>query len=657
MNVVLTITKYKSDMQTVESTRQSDKYSKTTTVTLDVWGKLTISADDFLPVKSVRRPVTVTIDTPLTEGNFTLTVSDKLRLYSSEIENPFGQEAGVKSMTWSATISPKTYYVVSDDSPSGKMDDQKLTVTYSGTNVESVTRDLTVYELKVDAPNKTVQNSGGLMALPIMFNDDHDCGKEYTANWNCDTSCPNKKCPDDTHRELEPVWDYLYIGNYADDDLVAVDISFEPKDMTGTVKVKPRGTNIRVWKNVNKGDKNSILSEQSYNISELSKKFYIEGINIGSDSLTAEYKSKTGSGLERISSLLIEVVSLIEKQNGKREIINANMVPINFTVDGGDDFNGKFTWTVPNHKFVSSLKSDNSISVSYGETGADATLLENNEDANRRFETTVSVSIDGKLQLNRKIRVAQKIFHGSEVASTLSGRRTEVPGLIASLPKGFADTELPDNKTTLGSQKWFEEKFTGEWYEGNPPKLVTINNKRLQYGPNDNTGHQGVTVSYGKGNNLKIYALFILPSSYNLGMKKEDIKSVVLHENHHVKQQIAIKDGNTNWRKLDDYFSKVQDYLTFLEADAYLQNFKSEYTSWLLSRISLEQYKKNYYDPAEIIYANLKNDTTTEFSKKQNTLNAMKTILQSIYNDIPFSEMKNNKYYPCIRPPRYIKID
>jgi hypothetical protein len=47
MSVVFTITKYKPDMTTVISTRTTNPYIGTTTITLDVWGKLTITAVDL----------------------------------------------------------------------------------------------------------------------------------------------------------------------------------------------------------------------------------------------------------------------------------------------------------------------------------------------------------------------------------------------------------------------------------------------------------------------------------------------------------------------------------------------------------------------------------------------------------------------------------
>jgi hypothetical protein len=131
MNVILTITKYKSDMQTVESTRQSDEYSKTTTVTLDVWGKLTISADEYLPINSTRWTVTVTADATLTGGTLTLVATDKLKLYASETG---GTESN--SLTLTLTNNTATCYVASGDSPSENASDQTLTATYNGTNIE-----------------------------------------------------------------------------------------------------------------------------------------------------------------------------------------------------------------------------------------------------------------------------------------------------------------------------------------------------------------------------------------------------------------------------------------------------------------------------------------------------------------------------------------
>ncbi|MDR0392598.1 MAG: hypothetical protein LBH59_11860, partial [Planctomycetaceae bacterium] len=283
MKVILTITKYKSDMQTVESTRESDEYSKTTTVTLDVWGKLTITSPDYLPVQSERQKVTITADIKSTDDTITLTATDKLILYANSSGG-----TGSSSLNLTLTNNTATCYVASGNSPSENANDQTLTATHNSPNVEPATKNLTVYKLTIEAPGKMVDIGDGNVTVPVMYNDDHDCGKEYTANWNCGTNCSavssTGTCSPDTHRELEPVWDYLYAGTCEnEDDLVAVKVEIKPTNMAGEVKVKPTGSKIRIWKQAKKGDKSSIIIEKNYSVSELPQTMYVEGIAIGSD--------------------------------------------------------------------------------------------------------------------------------------------------------------------------------------------------------------------------------------------------------------------------------------------------------------------------------------------------------------------------------------
>jgi hypothetical protein len=648
MNVVLTITKFKADMQTVESTRQSDTYSKTTSVTLNVLGKLQITSAEYLPVKCDRQKVTVTADATLTDGTLTLSATDKLKLYAAETG---GTESS--SLTLTLTNNEATCYVAAGESPSNNASDQSLTASYSGDNVESATKDVTVYELKIEAPGKMVDIGNGKFAVPVMFNDDHDCGLTYTANWNCRVNCSavssSDTCSPDTHRELEPVWDYLYAGTYAEDDLVACKIEIKPTDMAGDVSVTYIvNSNIRVWANSNKGDKNSIISAaQKYNVAELPKTVYVEGIDIGKDSLLAKYNPPTGKSIAQTKLLDIAVVSLVEKQNGTRKIINTNAIPIKFSVVGGNIFNGKCTWTVPNHNNTTSIGSNDNIDVTYGASGCNVTLPE--DAPNRRFTTTVSVSIDGKLKLSKKIRVAQATFQGTSVKATEAERRLEVIGL-ATPPSGFANTELPDVVATVHSQKWFEKEYTGAWTKGTPPKSVTINDERLQYAPNFSDGY-GFTVFSGKGDTQKVYAVFITPLSYSSGFRQEDIKSIAEHENQHVTQNIDVKNPTTNWRTLDDNYS-IQQYVVFMEVDSECVelDFKKpeDRGSWLY--LFKESMFSSKYITALNHYETLPTHTSKDLKK------AMKAILQDIYRRIP-DELKDikrhgtNKYNWSIRAP------
>jgi hypothetical protein len=541
------------------------KYSKTVTATLDVWGNLQISSAEYLPVKCDRQKVTVTADATLTGGTLTLSATDKLKLYAAETG---GTESN--SLTLTLVNNSATCYVASGESPSNNASDQSLTASYSGDNVESATKDVTVYELKIEAPGKMVDIGTGNFIVPVMYNDDHDCGLAYTANWNCSVNCSavssSGTCTPDTHRELEPVWDYLYAGIYGEDDLVECKIEIKPIDMDGNVTVYPGSSNIRIWTQINKGEKSSIISARnnnhSYYVSQLPQIVYVEGINIGSDSLYVKYTPPSSKSIAQTKLLDIAVVSLVEKQNGTRKIINTNAIPIKFSVEGGNIFNGKCTWTVPNHNNTTSIGSNDNIDVTYGASGCNVTLPENA--ANRRFTTTVSVSIDGKLELSKTIRVAQATYQGTSVKTTEADRRLEVIGL-ATPPSGFANTELPDVVATVYSQKWFEKEYTGAWTKGTPPKSVTINDERLQYAPKKTNAYGLEVANRLTANNKRVYGIFVLPGAYNI-FKKEDIISIAEHEIQHSRQDIEIASGTCNLRTIDNYhggdYSKYITHVT-----------------------------------------------------------------------------------------------
>jgi hypothetical protein len=675
MKVILKITKYKSDMQTVESTRDSKEYSKTTIVTLNVWGKLTIAAPDYLPVQSERKEVKITVNTTLTgaltDGTLTLTATDKLKLYVNEEGG-----TGSNSLNLILTNNAATCYVASGDSPSTNASDQILTATYSGTNVESAKKDLTVYELTIEAPGKMVHIGKivyDVFTVPVMFNDDHDCGKEYlnAATWNCGVNCSNVPaggtCSNDTHRELEPVWDYLYAGTCEnEDDLVRVEVKITPTDMAGDVKVKPIGSekdsktvfNIRIWKNSKKGDKSSIITEKTYSVSELPQTMYVEGIAIGQDYIYAEYIPPQNKTVRQTEILNFDVVSLIETQmnhdktniNGietitdtpVRKIINDNREPITFTVKGGAVFidKCKCKWTVPGHNDEENIGYSPSISVTYGETEeCNVNLPENAKQKYRRFTTTVSVSIDeGKLELSRTIRVAQDDYQGTATAKSLEERRIQVSQLTAlppidAFPTGTNFAQTQDNEY-------------GSDFVANGNASIRYATKLVPYGM--------VKYTTDKGINKKIYGVMLSKTAYEDKLKREDLSAIAIHEVRHV-NQLTLMRGQDEWAILDREWSH-EALSPFMEADAYMENIRCN-TCWKKTSYDLYNFKTNYIFAISLYTTgvDLYNSNDRTFDPNDiDILVAMKPILQLTYKRIPFIEMKKKGYNGYIRPPQQI---
>jgi hypothetical protein len=557
-------------------------------------------------------------------------------------------------LTLTPTNNTATCYVASDESPSENASDQTLTASYSGTNVEEATRDLTVYKLTIEAPGKMVDIGNGGLVVPIMFNDDHDCGKTYTADWNCGVNCAGVSasgtCPDDTHRELEPVWDYLYAGTCeAEDDLVSIKVEIKPTNMAGDVKVKPTGSNLRIWKNAKKGDKNSIIADKTYSVSELPQTMYVEGIKINSDSISAEYIPPKNKTVGQTKMLDFEILSLIEEQNGARKIINENAKPIEFSVKGGVVFLGKYKWTVPGHNNAASIGTSSVITVTYGASGCNVTLPE--DAANRRFTTTVSVTLDnGKLNLSRTIRVAQATYQGTAVATTLTTRRTEVPTLVTlpTMDPMPVNTSVPPNPPVLNSAADFDNKY-GTDFTGN-------GNAKIRYATLLASG--GLTVSFDSGVNRKIYAAMLSKKAYDAGLRLEDLTSIAEHEARHANQNIWMRAGNINWVKLEQNVILEQSQ-NFMEADAYTTNLKSN-GSWRFINDSFGWFCF-FYNEAEtyffqkVVNTSKANTNTVRNNADKDLSDAMRTILQDIYKNVPFQEMKRQKYNYRVRPPRYVK--
>jgi hypothetical protein len=161
----------------------------------------------------------------------------------------------------------------------------------------------------------------------------------------------------------------------------------------------------------------------------------------------------------------------------------------------------------------------------------------------------------------------------------------------------------------------------------------------------------GNTRFSGKGNDRKVYAFFIIPRAYDRGLKREELQSIANHERQHVNQHIGVKSKNTDWRKLDNRF-ETDEYKCFREAEAYIQDMDNG--SWKYIATRFEIFSNRYYTRAEQMFSQEINPTRPVNQSNRSVddiklLNAMKTILQKVYKDVPFVEMKNKNYQFYIR--------
>jgi hypothetical protein len=436
--------------------------------------------------------------------------------------------------------------------------------------------------------------------------------------------------------------------------------------MAGDVKVKPTGSNLRIWKNAKKGDKNSIIADKTYSVSELPQTMYVEGIKNNSDSISAEYIPPQNKTVGQTKMLDFGVVSLIETQMTKvettdtsgtkvttnvpqRKIINENTKPITFTVEGGNVFIGKYNWTVPGHNNAANIGTSSVITVTYGASGCNVTLPE--DAANRRFTTTVSVTLDnGKLNLSRTIRVAQATYQGTAVATTLTTRRTEVPTLVTlpTMDPMPVNTSVPPNPPVLGSATYFDNTY-GTDFTGN-------GNAKFRYATLLNS--YGRITTYGKGSDRKVYAAMLSKKAYDAGLRLEDLTSIAEHEARHANQNIWMRADNINWVKLEQNVIFAQRK-NFMEADAYTTNLNSN-GSWRYINTRFNWFC-DFYNDAEtyffqkVVNTSKSNTNTVRNIADKDLSDAMRTILQEIYKNVPFQEMKRKEYNYRVRPPRYVK--
>jgi len=116
----------------------------------------------------------------------------------------------------------------------------------------------------------------------------------------------------------------------------------------------------------------------------------------------------------------------------------------------------------------------------------------------------------------------------------------------------------------------------------------------------------------------------------------------VEHEFRHVHQNAQVRNGGTVWRMIDDHFSDQDDFKPFFEADAYLVNLKGN-GSWKFIKGAGDGFK-HHYDGALYQGSHIQDDGT-------GTKEKVRELLQEIYEQIPFLEMKREGYDWYVRPP------
>ena len=488
-------------------------------------------------------------------------------------------------------------------------------------------------DLLASTSNEMTEETPG---TPVLLNDDWDCQLKYPANAVGD------------HRELEPIWDRDYTGGRVagEDDLMRVLLSVGPSDLpgNGTLTITSGATNVRLWPSASKGTSGELIvlppEGRSYAIASLPSELYVEGIALGRTVMTLEY---TVGSITVKDTLNIDVVMLRESQSGQRRVINSYNSDISFIVQSDHALSSQYIcyWDLDgdgvHDSGVWESDTDTDAVVKYSSAASCAGNIQlPTTAANRRKTYDVSVVLaapgfSGGLLIRKTIRVALGTYEGTAVATTEAGRRAEVPTLAAP-PAGFTDTPASGDY----SQSYFESNYG---VATTPPPCNAINaGNRLQYSTNTNAF--GLTPFNGMGAGRHVYVVMVLEAAYNAGFKREDLQSVALHECRHASQHISVAAGGNNWRAVDDYYTQASGYANLREADAECVELNAN-GSWLY--LHDDSWFRNKYTSALTDYGNM----TAGDGK-----NAAKAILQSIYEDIPFLEMKRNDYDWSVRAPQ-----
>lgn len=506
---------------------------------------------------------------------------------------------------------------------------------------------VTIIKVDLDAVDNSNECTEEVPGTPLLLNDDWDGTNTYGSN------------PPSGHFEKEPVWDYLYTEGQisAEDDLMQVKVKVSPSSLAGNVilKVSSGLFNIGLWPRSTKGSTGEMLSigssGKTYAISALpDENLYVEGLATGRSVMTLEYTFGSTSFTDKLN---IDIVSLEEAQGGMRKIIydyGDAGDPLLFQVKPST-LSAQYTclWdldgdgTRNNGVFESSESKLTTVKYSSAANGAGNVQLPQTS-ANRRKVYNCSVKLKGGelkggLVINRDVRVALATHQGINPASDPNLRIVEVNGL-ATPPSGYSDTELPNTTSTKFSQAWFEDSPLDLCYDVNQ----SVNSYRLQYSPR--LSSYGITAFTGVGSGKKVYLSTVCALSYSEGYKLQDLEGVALHECRHAEQLVLCASGGNVFRLLDEYYTVQMEqavfFIYYLEADAYLTSVNSN-SDWLTLQEKLYAFWLYYQDRVWTLAPIISDSTTKE---------AAKYLLQSIYAQIPFVELKKNGYQYSIKAPK-----
>lgn len=513
----------------------------------------------------------------------------------------------------------------------------------------------------------------GTKLVSVMLNEDNDNQNLY----------PDPAPIVGDHRPFEPVWDmeepYLNQPTQeltADDDLVKVDLPTMPENTTGeaVLKLGEGSDKVRLWTQNTKGAKQTDGSNEheivipaagkSYTLATLPASVYVEGMKTGPVQMTLNY---TIGNQKQTLLWNIHVVALRIKEEIGQGIKKQRVVyrgRIDFEVEGGPD--GEYFWDLDgdDHRGMALSEWDRSRiknDILYSQYAPDyytrnrVQLLPGVDKQKEKYKITVEVP--GELILERTIRVTVHGYYGTPLTGvTIAERQDEIKSL--STVVGQYDPTPKGDKNQPSSQAWFEDvqgiirDIDGQPETPNDPAPQPTGEHRLQYAPKFNVPMANAAAwSPGVG---PIVAL-ISPAVYSQCQVKEAALFPIHHEERHIAQYIAAKNQQPDnvWYKLGET-DLSQKFLDFYEVDGHALILK-EGTWYYLWTDSLDKFN-TYHDRAEKLVSDSMVASQVDPSPFPDlaTRTVCRKLLQDLYKDLPFEEMKkdDSDYDITVRPPK-----
>ncbi|MDX1503453.1 MAG: hypothetical protein R3325_13920 [Thermoanaerobaculia bacterium] len=465
----------------------------------------------------------------------------------------------------------------------------------------------------------------------IRLNDDNDNANTW----------PDPSPDPANHLPLEPWLDLDETTVVAgEDDLMELTVDVVPHTLVGdaTLTIPSGAHRIRLWNQADKGGAAIPAGDVVIPMADMPRTVWVEGLETGAAELHLEYDDG-GTILE--DTVNVHVVRLVDEQNGARRVINTYATDVDFEVEGGTAA-FEYRWDLDgdgaraNDVFEAGLNSQaRSVRYDVAETAASVQL--DQVAGNNRQTYDVSVELTGGLVLERTIRVAL----GTRLGTALPAQTNPgIQGAFAwsnTVPIDF-DNVSPAEQTALAGMAGF---------------TLDINlGNRIQHGPSETSYAVTHTSLVSDLDAMRIWVVGVGPALWDQGWHHQELDAVVAHEQIHLEQYEQVRadmagavdlHANTVYRRIFTNLVFAQG-VTFLEAEAHLSELDDPDVEWgwhvIAPAATLQIFTDNYNQALGHLPGLPAADQALA-----------RTLLQDIYANLPFEEMKVPNYDFSVQPP------